>query len=346
MNETQTRTTSMKQAVYTGTDDPEVMQIVEKPVPEPGPGQARIRVQTAGVAFADLMVCFGTYPLPPPPGSPLGYDIVGIVDKLGSGVTNLQEGQMVGALLPHFGGYTEMAIVAEEWLVPVPDGVDPAEAVCLILNYLTAEQMLHKIAKAQPGERLLVHSAAGGVGTAVLQLGCLKNLEMYGTASAGKHDLVASLGATPIDYRHEDFAAQIRQQAPDGIDIVLDPIGGDTLTRSYKLLRKGGRLINFGMLTARDGGKSAYLPTLMRLFVRKMWPDGRKIMFNRGLPPFAEKHNDWYRDTLAYLFSLLQEDQIKPIIGAKLPLTEAAHAHKLLEAGTVSGKIVLYTTAY
>ncbi len=346
MNTTQTRTTSIKQAVYTSVGSPEVMQIVEKPIPEPGPGQARIRVLTAGVAFADLMVRFGTYPSPPPPGSPLGYDIVGVVDKLGAGVTSLQEGQMVGALLPHFGGYTEMAVVPQEWLVPVPDGVDPAEAVCLILNYLTAVQMLDEMANAQPGDRLLVHSAAGGVGTAVLQLGRLKNLEMYGTASAGKHDLVAGLGATPIDYRNEDFAEQTRQLAPDGLDIVLDPIGGDTLTRSYKLLRPGGRLISFGLISARDGGKSAFLPNLVNILARKVWPDGRQIMFNRGLPPFAEQHNNWYRDTLARLFALLQEGQIKPIIGAKLPLTEAAQAHELLETGAVSGKIVLYTAAY
>lgn len=340
------KTSRMKQAVYTGVGGPEVLQIVEKPLPEPGPGQVRVRVLTAGVAFADLMVRFGTYPSAPPPGSPLGYDIVGVVDKLGEGVTHLHEGQMAGALLPHFGGYTEMAVVPEEWLVPVPDGVDPAEAVCLILNYLTAVQMLEEMADAQPGERLLVHSAAGGVGTAVLQLGRLKNLEIYGTASAGKHELVASLGATPIDYRQEDFAERIRQQAPDGLDIVLDPIGGDTMTRSYKLLRRGGRLINFGLLTAREGGKSAFLPNLLNILARKVWPDGRKIMFNRGLPPFAEKHNAWYRDTLAHLFALLQEGQITPIIGAKLPLDAAAQAHEMLENGAVSGKIVLYTAAY
>ncbi|NKQ34054.1 MAG: zinc-binding dehydrogenase [Chloroflexi bacterium] len=344
MNASQTKVA--KQAVYTGVGGPELMQIVEKPLPEPGPGQARVRVLTAGVAFADLMVRFGTYPSPPPPGSPLGYDIVGVVDKLGAGVTNLYEGQMVGALLPHFGGYTEIAVVPEEWLVPVSDGIDPAEAVCLILNYLTAVQMLEEMADAQPDERLLVHSAAGGVGTAVLQLGRLKNLEMIGTASAGKHELVASLGATPIDYRHEDFVERIPQLAPDGLDIVLDPIGGDTLTRSYKLLRRGGRLINFGLISAREGGKSAFLPNLLNILARKVWPDGRKIMFNRGLPPFAEKHNDWYRDTLTHLFALLQEGQIEPVIGAKLPLTEAARAHEMLETGAVSGKIVLYTAAY
>ncbi|HFE65833.1 MAG TPA: oxidoreductase [Chloroflexi bacterium] len=345
MNTTQTQTNTIKQAVYTGIGGPEVMQIVEKPLPEPGPGQARVRVLTAGVAFADLMVRFGTYPSPPPPGSPLGYDIVGIVDKLGEGVASLREGQMVGALLPHFGGYTETAVVPEEWLVPLPDGVDPAEAVCLILNYLTAVQMLEEMADAQPGEKLLIHSAAGGVGTAVLQLGRLKNLEMYGTASAGKHELVADLGATPIDYRNEDFGERIRQLAPDGLDIVLDPIGGDTMTRSYKLLRRGGRLVSFGLLTAREGDKSAFLPNLMKIAVRKLWPDGRKIMFNRGLPPYTEKHNDWYRDTLARLFTLLQEGQIQPVIGAKLPLDDIARAHELLENGAVSGKIVLYTAA-
>ena len=340
-----TTTSSIKQAVYTGAGGPEMMQIVEKPLPEPGPGQARVRVLTAGVAFADLMVRFGTYPSPPPPGSPLGYDIVGLVDKLGKGVTSLRQGQMVGALLPHFGGYTEMAVVPEEWLVPLPDGVDPAAAVCLILNYLTAAQMLEEMADAQPGEKLLIHSAAGGVGTAVLQLGRLKNLEMYGTASAGKHDLVASLGATPVDYRREDFAERLRQLAPDGLDIILDPIGGDTLTRSYKLLRRGGRLISFGLISARNGRKSAFLPNLLHILARKVWPDGRKIMFNRGLPPFVEQHNAWYRRTLSRLFTLLQAGQIQPVIGAKLPLDDIARAHELLENGAVSGKIVLYVNA-
>ena len=340
-----TTTSSIKQAVYTGAGGPEMMQIVEKPLPEPGPGQARVRVLTAGVAFADLMVRFGTYPSPPPPGSPLGYDIVGLVDKLGNGVTSLRQGQMVGTLLPHFGGYTEMAVVPEEWLVPLPDGVDPAAAVCLILNYLTAAQMLEEMADAQPGEKLLIHSAAGGVGTAVLQLGRLKNLEMYGTASAGKHDLVASLGATPVDYRREDFAERLRQLAPDGLDIILDPIGGDTLTRSYKLLRRGGRLISFGLISARNGGKSAFLPNLLHILARKVWPDGRKITFNRGLPPFVEQHNTWYRRTLSRLFTLLQAGQIQPVSGAKLPLDDIARAHELLENGAVSGKIVLYVNA-
>ncbi|MFQ5613733.1 MAG: medium chain dehydrogenase/reductase family protein [Anaerolineae bacterium] len=332
---------TMKQVVYTGQGGPEVLQVVETDIPEPEPGEVRVKVLAAGVAFADLMIRHGTYPYPPPVGTPLGYDIVGLVDKSGPGISSLARGQMVGALLAHHGGYTQYAIVPAEMVVPVPDGVDPAEAVCLILNYLTAYDMLHRLAKVKAGERLLIHSAAGGVGTAVLQLGKLAGLEMYGTASKGKLDLVAGLGATPIDYRRQDFAARLRELTPEGIEVVLDPIGGPILSRSYSLLRKGGRLITYGSLSLRSGGRLAYLPTLARFAWRKLIPDGKRIMFHTGLPQRAERNKAWYRETLARLFNWLAGGKLQPVVGKRLPLIKAAEAHTLLENGAVPGKIVL-----
>ncbi len=244
-------------------------------------------------------------------------------------------------MLPHFGGYTEFAYVPQNLLVPVPEGLDPAETVSVVLNYLTAHRMLHNSARVKKGKRILVHGAAGGVGTALLQLGKEAGLEMYGTASKGKHELVSSLGATPIDYRSEDFVERIRSLTGDGVDAVFDPIGGKNLSWSYSTLRKGGRLVSYGFYGALKGGKIAALSGLARLFLFKLIPDGKKSLFYGDTPSPATKDNAWYRETLMVLLSLLAEGKIKPVIGERIPLIEAARAHELMEKAAVSGKIVL-----
>ena len=187
-----------RQVLLTGVGGPEVLEVVERDAPEPGRGEVRVRVLAAGVAFADVLMRHGKYPgAPKIPFTP-GYDLVGEVEKLGEGVGGVTVGQRVAALT-QVGSYAQRVVVAAEELVPVPDGVDPAEAVALVLNYVTAYQMLHRVAEVRPGERILVHGAAGGVGTALLDLGRLGGLEAYGTASAAKHDAVRRFRATPID---------------------------------------------------------------------------------------------------------------------------------------------------
>jgi len=219
-----------KRVVINRKGGPEALQVVEADLPEPAPGEVRVQVLTAGVLLADVMWQEGKVPGSPKPPFTPGYDLVGVVDKVGGGVSSPSEGQIVAALLPHFGGYTQYAFLPPEKLVPVPDGLDPAEVVCLTVNYMTGYQLYRRVAKLTPGRRVLVHGAAGGTGSAMLDVGRVLGLEMYGTASKPKHDLVSSLGATPIDYRNEDFVERIRGLTGDGVDLVVDHIGGASET--------------------------------------------------------------------------------------------------------------------
>nr|MBA2677920.1 alcohol dehydrogenase catalytic domain-containing protein [Ktedonobacteraceae bacterium] len=181
----------------------DAFQMVEDDLPEPGEGQVRVKILATGVAYADVMMRRGVYPgAPPLPFTP-GYDMVGVIDAVGPGVEALSSGQMVAALT-FFGSYSQYISLPAQNLVVVPEGVDPVEASCLPLNYFTAYQLLHRIANVKPGERILVYGAAGGVGTALLQLGRLAGLQVYGTASSSKQELITQLGAIPLDYKRED----------------------------------------------------------------------------------------------------------------------------------------------
>jgi NADPH2:quinone reductase len=202
--------------VVTRHGAPDVLQVVEEDLPEPRPGEVRVKVLAAGVSAYDLMLRrSGSLPgTPRVPYTP-GEDIVGVVDKLGQGVSTAEPGHSVAGY-PRGGGYAEFMCLPASELVPVPSGVDPAEAVCLVANYLTAHMLLHPTASVRSGERVLVHGAAGGVGSALVELGKLAGLEMYGTASRYNHEVVSALGATPIDYRTEDFVDRIRSLTGDG----------------------------------------------------------------------------------------------------------------------------------
>ena len=192
--------------VVTRHGGPEVLQAIEEPIPEPQAGEARVRVLAAGVSAYDLMSrSSGMLPGTPKPPFTIGEDFVGVVDKLGEGVNTVELGQRVAAFtFGASGGYAESVCRPADELLSVPDGVDSAEAVCVVANYLTAHLAMHRTANVQRGERILVQGAAGGVGSALLELGRLAGLEMYGTASSYNHEHVAALGATPIDYRNED----------------------------------------------------------------------------------------------------------------------------------------------
>jgi NADPH2:quinone reductase len=240
------------------------------------------------------------------------------------------------------GGYAEFICLPASELVPVPSGVDPAEAVCMVVNYLTAYMAMHRAAKIRNDERILVHGAAGGVGTALLGLGKLAGLEMYGTASKYNHELVSALGATPIDYRTEDFVERIRGLTGDGVDAVFDPIGGASqLWRSYRVLRKGGRLVWFGVAATKKEGLRVIPFTLLMRTLLAIIPDGKSA----PLTPDLDKDNAWYRETLTKLLDLLAAGSIKPVVAERFPLAEAARAHELLERGGYAGKVVLVTSA-
>ncbi len=325
---------------------PDVLQVVEEDVPEPRPGEARVKVLAAGVSGYDLMFRrSGSLPGTPRVPFTLGEDIVGVVDKLGPEVSTVEPGQMVAGAtfcLGVGGGYAEFICLPPSELVPVPSGVDPAQAVCLVVNYLTAYMAMHRTAKVRRGQRVLVHGAAGGVGTALLELGKLAELEMYGTASNYNHELVSALGATPIDYRTEDFVERVRALTGDGVDVVFDPVGGARhLWRSYRVLRKGGRLVWFGVAaTKKEGLRVIPLTVLMRTLLALI-PDGKKA----PLAPDLGKDNAWYRETLAQLLDWLAAGKISPVVAMRIPLAEAARAHALLERGGYAGKVVLVTNA-
>lgn len=188
------KSTKYRRIVVREHGGPDVMQVVEEKVPRPGPGEVRVQVLAAGVSALDLMVRRSRFPgFPKVPFTP-GVDIVGVVDEVGDGVSTTEPGQRIGALLGYEGGYTETICLPDEVVVPLPDGLDPAEAVCIVANYLTAENMLQRAAAVKSGERILIQGAAGGVGTALLELGSIARLEMYGTASEHNHELVRSMG--------------------------------------------------------------------------------------------------------------------------------------------------------
>ena len=325
--------------VITSQGGPEVLKRVEEDLPQPSLGQVRVKVLAAGVAYADVLMRHGLYPKTPPfPFAP-GYDIVGDIDALGAGVTQFSLGQRVAALTM-IGGYAQYTLVPAAYLVPVPVQLDPAEAVSLVLNYVTAYQMLHRFADLRERQRLLVHGAAGGVGTAALQLGKIAGLVMFGTASKPKHELVSSLGATPIDYRAENFVERIAQFAPGGVDCVLDPIGGKNWLASYHCLRAGGTLACYGASSAVTEGKLSAGLGFAMLGLLKLVPDSKRA-FWYNIKTLRDSHSDWFREDLAKLFGLLAERKIQPVIAAKLPLREAAHANELLERAQITGKIVL-----
>jgi NADPH:quinone reductase-like Zn-dependent oxidoreductase len=224
----------------------------------------------------------------------------------------------------------------------VPPGVDPATAVCLVVNYLTSYLAMHETAKVQSGERVLIHGAGGGTGTALLQLGQLAGLEMYGTASPYNHELVSQLGATPIDYRSQDFVERVRDLTGGGVDVVFDPVGGGRhLRRSFRALCPTGRLVWFGMAATKEKGMRAIPPTLATVALLALMPGAKSVPMMPDLGTFTEGNHGWYRDTLAELFDLAASGKLQPVIAERVPFLEAARAHKVLEHGGYGGKIVL-----
>ncbi|OGP94251.1 MAG: oxidoreductase [Deltaproteobacteria bacterium RBG_16_47_11] len=335
---------SYKRVIITGFGGPEVLKEVEElELPNPKPGEVRVKVLATSVAFTDVMIRKGKYPdVKEKPPFSLGYDMVGVVDKLGEGVTRFRVGQKV-ADLTVIGAYSEYICLPENRLTLVPDGLDPAEAVSLVLSYVTAYQMLHRVAKVKGSQRILVHGAGGAVGTAMLQLGKLLDLKMYGTASKSKHEVVARLGATPIDYKNENIVQRMRNLTDAGVDAAFDPIGGDNLKRSFSVLRRGGILVAYGFYNAVMGKGGSIPFDFLRLKLWNILPNGRSTTFY-SIAALRQKQPDWFSEDLTKLFDLLVEGKIKPIIAARMPLAEVRRAHELIEEAGVQGKIVLIVT--
>src|SRR6476620_10315919 len=210
--------------VVTHYGGPDGLEVIKEESPEPKPGEVRVRVLAAGVSLPDVMAREGLHPETPRLPFTPGWDLVGEVDRLGEGVSGIKPGQIVAAL-PIHGAYAEFVCLQQAELVPVPPGLDTAEAVSLVLNYITAYQMLLRSAKVRPRQRVLIHGAAGGVGSALLQLGRLAGMEMYGTCSSRGASVVSDLGGVPIDYQQQDFVKEISHLTGEGADVVFDGIG-------------------------------------------------------------------------------------------------------------------------
>ncbi len=333
---------------YGGAD---ALQAIEEERPEPKHGQVRVRVLCAGVALPDILARQGIHPETPRVPFTPGWDLIGVVDRLGAGVSGIEPGRIVAAM-PIHGAYAEFVCLPQVELVPVPSGVDPGEAVCLLLNYITAHQMLHRSAGVERGQRVLIHGASGGVGTALLQLGRLAGLEMYGTCSSRGASAVSELGGTPIDYRNQDYVEEIHRLTREGVDAVFDPIGGAHLWHSRKALRPGGKVVGYGLVTAirgedltsgRPRRRQRYRGTaIFGLYIVGGWLlPGRKRVVPYSIQTLKRLKGEWFRQDLIALLDLLQQKKIKPVIAQRFPLAEAGRAHELLEKGGVIGKIVL-----
>jgi NADPH:quinone reductase-like Zn-dependent oxidoreductase len=344
---------------------PEVLRTVEDEVPRPGQGEVLVRVLAAGVSYTDAMLRAGTYlGVPSPPFSP-GYELVGVVEALGPGCSRLRVGDRIAALTV-WGADAEYVCLREAEVVEVPDDLDPAELLSLPLTYMTAYQIMHRMAHVQRGESVLVHGAAGRVGTAVLELGAVAGLHLVGTCSARDRAAVERLGAIAIDYRSEDFLARVRQLPGKGVDVVLDGLGGGLSLRSFRALRPGGRLVVFGhSSTIVNGHKSwrgwiEWYAATATVALRGLLSPRRKVMAyriqklheghqwlpvarrGRALPVGGGPRDpEWFREDFGVLLALLREGKIHPVVAERLPLSEARRAHELLEKSASVGKLAL-----
>ena len=349
----------MKRVVVERFGGPEVLTVIEDEDPRPNPGEVLVKVLAAGVSFTDSQLRAGTYlpGAPKPPFTP-GYELVGVVEELGPGCSRLRVGDRIGALTV-WGADAERVCVPEAGAVEVPEDLDPAELLCLVFTYMTAYQVLHRTARVQCGETVLVHGAAGRVGTAVLELAPLAAVSVYGTASGRDRAAVERLGAVAIDYQSEDFLKRVRELPGKGVDVVLDSLGGPISVRSFRALRPGGRLVVFGRYnTIKDGHKD--WPAVFKWYaaVATVWlwdkvsPRRHVSAYHvqkyrdkatwragavGGEPPNAEE----FREDFAVLVELLRADKIHPVVAERLPLTDARRAHEMLESSAATGKLVL-----
>ena len=325
-------TTTYKSLVVARRGGSDNLRVIENELRVPAAGEVRIRILAVGVCQDDIAARVGNRPfLPKIPFTP-GYDIVGDVDAIGSGVTSVTVGDRVAALTV-YGGYAEYIYLSPDQLVHVPVVLDPAAVAPLILNYLVAYQTLHRYAKVKTGDKVLVIGASGGVGTAFLQLGQLAQLKMYGLASPRKHAALIELGAIPIDYRSADFVQILRRLEPNGLDAVFNGMAENYLRRGMTVLRRGGTLVHYG------GPESLrrFLVFMAEFSWLNLVPDGKSILgYGTHRVDFRLMKADWLE-----LFRLLETRQISPIIAAKFPILEAAKANDLLAGGNVVGNVVL-----
>jgi NADPH:quinone reductase-like Zn-dependent oxidoreductase len=325
---------------------PEVLELRTAPLHEPRGDQVLIEVDAAGVAFGDVMLRVGLRPKVALPAVP-GYDVAGRVLATGPDAA-VPIGTPVVAWTLGTGGYATHATVPAWAAVPYPARLDPARAVAVVLNYLTAYQLLHRSTAIGEGDAILIHGGAGGVGTALLQLARLAGATAYATASRSKHEIVRGLGGIPIDYRTTDVVDAVRDLSPGGVVAVYDPIGGASWRRSLQLLAPGGTLVGYGFSAATRGGRR-HLPSTLRALAAMPRPRMLRLVRKAhsiagyAITEIIPAHVNWYRRDLATLLALLAEGRIDPIIAGRLPLDRAVDAHRWLGERPPIGKLVLET---
>jgi NADPH:quinone reductase-like Zn-dependent oxidoreductase len=295
-----------------------------------------VRVRAAGVGSTDLMLLAGKYRYAPKLPVVPGYEIAGTVDAIGPGVTGFTLGQRVAALTVH-GGFAELLVREAEHFLPIPHGVSDVQAAGAILNYVTAWQMIHRVANVSSGQTALVTGAAGGVGTAALQILRLASVKTYGAASAKKHQTVRELGAIPVDRRAGRLDRLVRELEPRGVDCVFDAVGGPNIGPCIRAARRGGTVVGYGFMGVR--GTAAALAMFANLLVGARLRRRRGVFY--GITALYRKDPKPLREDLPKIFGLVAEKKLDPVVGVTLPLVEARRAMEMLVGGEVEGKIVL-----
>jgi NADPH:quinone reductase-like Zn-dependent oxidoreductase len=340
----------MRAVVITKHGGPEVLEVQERPDPAVGPGQVRVAVKAAGINFADLMARSGVYPDAPPLPSVVGYDVAGEVESVGDGAERFATGDRVIAGT-RFGGYAELVTVDEGQVMPLPDEMSFEQGAAIPVNYSTAYAGLVMMGGLRAGDRMLIHSAAGGVGTAALQMGREIGAETFGTASAAKHDAIRAQGCDhPIDYQSVDFVDEVmRITGGEGVDVVMDAIGPTSFRKSYRVLRQGGRLIMFGLAEVQTGDRRN-IPALLKGLARMpsatmpWWKSLAMMNENKGV--FGLNMLSWWdREGLDRLIGPMSEmlaaGKFDPIVAESFPFDRAGEAHSYLAEAKNVGKVVL-----
>jgi NADPH:quinone reductase-like Zn-dependent oxidoreductase len=341
------KTEALVEVVLPGKVEPEGLVVRrDRPLPVAGPGQVVIRMEATGVSFAEQQMRRGRYYDQPPFPFVPGYDLVGTVREAGEGVAPGLVGTRVAALVK-VGGWAGHVVVDAADTVAVPDGIGPVEAETVVVNGITAWQMLHRKARVRAGQTVLVHGANGGVGTVLVQLALAAGAKVIGTASVRHHDALRERGVTPVDYRTGDVAAQVRALAPGGVDAVFDHVGGRSVADSWRLLAPGGTLVSYGSASTRDDEGSKQWPVLKliaRLWVWNVLPNGRGATFFNvwaGRTLAKNRFRARLRADLTQVFDALRRGEITAQVAAEFPLARVAEAMRLAESGTAAGKVVL-----
>jgi NADPH:quinone reductase-like Zn-dependent oxidoreductase/glyoxylase-like metal-dependent hydrolase (beta-lactamase superfamily II) len=320
--------------VATRAGGPNVLEVVSRRLRTPKRREVRVRVEACSVSAVDVQVRRGVSTYPPRFPFVPGYAVVGVVDALGDGVTAFAVGDRV-VVMTEKGGYAEYVHVRRRPLMRIPAGLEAAEVVAVALNYLVAHQVLSRIARVRRGQAVLITGAAGGIGTALVQLGQMLGLRMYGVDTTGKHPWLVEHGVVPFDARDEGIIESLRRLVPGGVDAVLDGIGGEWVDRGLAALRSGGVLVEY----ANPGSPAATLRLAVRAAAHRLVPGVRRIRLYGT--------TSWRLDrrpllgAWATLYGLLEAGGIRPVIAGRIPLAEAARAHEVLEGGDVVGTLVL-----